>query len=152
MKPREESWKYDVQQSIFGELWGVSSVDETLCRMLDIIAFKRQTFLLAHRRWGCWGRFTRRNVCVSVTEIPYWWRWINVYTIKSSSHGVPNTNSFIFRFLLVNFGKVLCSSANKLQQNSNASSREEDIPQILAVLLEIHRVYIWPLWPFVCHS
>ena len=71
--PRREL-KYDVQQSIFDELRGGSSGDETLCRMLDIIAFKRQTFLLAHCRWGCWGRFARRNVCVSVTQIPYWWR------------------------------------------------------------------------------
>ena len=44
--------------------------------------------------------------------------------------------------LLIDFGKVLCLSANELQQNSNASSREEYIPQILTVLLEIHRVYI----------
>jgi len=44
---------------------------------------------------------------------------------------------------------VLCSSANKLQQNSKASSRKDYIPQILTVLLEILRVYIWPLWPFV---
>ena len=44
-----------------------------------------------------------------------------------------------------------CMSANKLQQNSNASSREDYIPQILTVLLEIHRIYIWPLPPFVCH-
>ena len=43
---------------------------------------------------------------------------------------------------------MLCSSANELQQNSNASSREDYIPQILTVLLEIHRVYIWPLWSF----
>ena len=35
---------------------------------------------------------------------------------------------------------VLCSSANELQQNSNASSRKDYIPQILAVLLEIHGV------------
>ena len=28
--------KYDAQRSIFGELRGVSSGDETLCRMLDI--------------------------------------------------------------------------------------------------------------------
>ena len=35
---------------------------------------------------------------------------------KSSSHGVPNENLFNFRFLLVDFGKVLCSSAKKLQQ------------------------------------
>ena len=51
--------------------------------------------------------------------------------------------------LLVDFGKVLSSSANELQQNSNASSREHYIPQLLTVLLEILRVYIWPLWPFV---
>ena len=57
-------------------------------------------------------------------------------------HGVPNANLFNFTFLLVDFGKVLCSSANELQQNSNASSREDYIPQILTVLLEILRVYI----------
>ena len=68
---------------------------------------------------------------------------------KSGSHGVPNTNLSNFTCLLVDFGKVLCSSANELQQNSNASSREDYMTQILTVLLEILRVYIWPLWPFV---
>ena len=61
---------------------------------------------------------------------------------KSGGHGVLNANLFNFTFLLVDFGKVLCSSANELQQNSNASSREDYIPQILTVLLEILRVYI----------
>ena len=61
---------------------------------------------------------------------------------ESGSHGVLNVNLFNFTFLLVDFGKVLCSSANELQQNSNASSREDYIPQILTVLLEILRVYI----------
>ena len=61
---------------------------------------------------------------------------------KSGSHRIPNANLLNFTFLLVNFGKVLCSSANELQQNSNASSREDYIPQILTVLLEILRVYI----------
>ena len=49
---------------------------------------------------------------------------------KSGSHGVPNVNWFYFTFLLVDFGKVLCSSANDLQQNSNSSSREDYIPKI----------------------
>ena len=49
---------------------------------------------------------------------------------------------FYFTFLLVDFGKVLCSSANELQQNSNASSIEDYTPEILTVLLQIHRVYI----------
>ena len=35
-----------------------------------------------------------------------------------------------------------CLSANELQQNTNASFREDYIPQILPVLLEIHRVFI----------
>ena len=61
---------------------------------------------------------------------------------KSGSHGIPNINLSSFMCLLVGFGKVLCSSANELQQNSNASSREDYIPQILTVLLEILRVYI----------
>ena len=61
----------------------------------------------------------------------------------SGSHGVPNINLSNFACLLVNFGKVLCSSANKLQQNSNASSREDCIPQIiLTVLLKILCIYI----------
>ena len=68
---------------------------------------------------------------------------------KSGSHGVPNITLSNCACLLVDFGEVLCSSANELQQNSNASSREDYIPQILTVLLEILRVYIWPLWPFV---
>ena len=68
---------------------------------------------------------------------------------KSSSHGVPNINLSNFACLLVDFGKVLCWCAHELQQNSNASSREDYIPQILTVLLEILCIYIWPLWPFV---
>ena len=61
---------------------------------------------------------------------------------KFGSHRVPNENLFNFRFLLVDFGEVFCSSANELQQNSNACSREDYIPQILTGLLEIHRIYI----------
>ena len=61
---------------------------------------------------------------------------------KSGSHGVPNTNLYSFTCLLVDFGKFLCSSANELQQNSNSSSREEYIQQILTVLLELLRFYI----------
>ena len=61
---------------------------------------------------------------------------------KSGGHGVPNGFFFQFTFLLVDFGKVMCSSENELQQNSNSSSREDYITQILTVLLEIHLVYI----------
>ena len=61
---------------------------------------------------------------------------------KSSSHGVLNIDLSNFTCLLVDFGKVLSSSANELQQNSNASSTEDYIPQILTVLLEILRIYI----------
>ena len=38
---------------------------------------------------------------------------------------------FNFTFPLDDFGKVLCSSANVLQQNSNASSRENYILQLI---------------------
>ena len=61
---------------------------------------------------------------------------------KSGSHGVLNRNLFNFTFLLVDFGKVLCSSANELQKNSNASPREDYIPQIMTVFSEIHCAYI----------
>ena len=58
------------------------------------------------------------------------------------SRGVPNVNLLNFTFLMVDFAKVLCSSVNELQQDSNASSQEDYIPQTLTVLLEIHRIYI----------
>ena len=61
---------------------------------------------------------------------------------KSGGHGVPNIFLSNLTCLLVDFGKVLCSCANELQQNSNASSREHYILQILTVLLEMFRVYI----------
>ena len=61
---------------------------------------------------------------------------------KSDSHGVPNINLSNFTCLLVDFGKVLYLSVIKLQQNSNVSPREDYIPQILTVLLEILHVYI----------
>ena len=41
----------------------------------------------------------------------------------------------------------ICQSAPA--KNSNASSWEDYIPQIITVLLKILRVYIWSLWPFV---
>ena len=43
------------------------------------------------------------------------------------SHGVPSANLVNFTFLLVDFDKVMSSSANDLQQNSNPSSTEEYI-------------------------
>ena len=54
---------------------------------------------------------------------------------KSGSHGVPNITLSNFVCLLVNFGKVLCSSTKELQQNSNTSSREDYILQILTVFV-----------------
>ena len=61
---------------------------------------------------------------------------------ESGSHGVPNINLSNFALLLVDFGEVLCSSANELKQSSNVSSREDYIPEVLTVLLEILGVYI----------
>ena len=77
---------------------------------------------------------------------------INVYIIYLVVMG--STSKFVqFHVLLVDFTKVLFSSAKELQQTSNASSKEEYIPPILTVLLELHRVYIRPSWPFVfCQS
>ena len=75
---------------------------------------------------------------------------------KSGSHGVPNTDLFNFTFLLVDFGKVLCSAVNELQKNLNASSGEE--------YTVIHKYWLFcyrfiafkfdlcGLLSFVCHS
>ena len=58
---------------------------------------------------------------------------ISILHNKSGSHGVPNMNFSHFTSLIVDFGTVLCSSANEFQQNSNASSRKDYIAQILTV-------------------
>ena len=77
-----------------------------------------QPFLLSPCRLG---RFARRNVCTSAeTEIPYS-NDVNQYLYhKSGSHGVPNINLFNFMLLLVDYGKVFCSTVNEHQQNSDA--------------------------------
>ena len=46
---------------------------------------------------------------------------------KSGSPCIPNSNLFNFTFLLVDFSAMLCSSANELQQNSKASSIENNV-------------------------
>ena len=72
----------------------------------------------------------------------------------SGSHGVPNINLSNFACLLVNFGKVLCLSANELQQNSNASFREDYISQILTALNLETSAFTFDLCgllSFVCH-
>ena len=42
VKHQEESWKYNVQQSIFEELRAILSGDETMCCMLDITSQTKQ--------------------------------------------------------------------------------------------------------------
>ena len=59
---------------------------------------------------------------------------INVLYNNSGIHEVPNVNLLDFMFLLVDYAKVLCSTANELQKNSDAFSKEEYIPGILTVL------------------
>ena len=112
-----------------GRLWGGELRDDTKNGCVADYALRR------------WGRFTRRKFHTDDAN--------QCLHNESGSHGLPNINSSNFACLLVDFREVLCSSANELQQNSNASSREDYIPEILTVLLEILRVYISPLWPFV---
>ena len=60
-------------------------------------------------------------------------------------------NLFDFMFLLVDFGEVLCSPANELQQGSNASSREEYIPRILTLCYRFI-AFTFDLCGLFCHS
>ena len=101
-------------------------------------SLRKHPFLHALRRWGRFARGTSATQRQKFHTDDANRCLLN----KSGSQEVPNVNSFNFRFLLVDFGLVLLSSANELQQNSNACSREDYIPQILTVLLEIHRIYI----------
>ena len=63
---------------------------------------------------------------------------------KSGGHEVPNIFLSNFTCLLCDFERVLCSFANELRQNSNASSREHYILEILTVLLEntLHLTFV----------
>ena len=45
--------------------------DKGVTKQTKNVNLRKHPFLLAHR---CRGRFARRNVCDSATEIPYWWR------------------------------------------------------------------------------
>ena len=79
---------------------------------------------------------------------------ISVYIIHLVVIVFQNINLSNFACLLVDFGKVLCSSANELQQNSNASFREDYISQILTALnLETFALTfdLCGLLSFVCH-
>ena len=60
---------------------------------------------------------------------------ISVYIINPVVMGFQKLNLSNFKCLLVDFGKVLCLSANELQQNSNASPREDYVPQTLTVFV-----------------
>ena len=87
---------------------------------LAVCSLRKQPFLLAPRRWGCFHeeerlRLSDRN-SILMTQI-------NVYIINPVVMGFQTQVCSIFTFLLVDFGKILCSPANELQQNSNASSR-----------------------------
>ena len=64
-----------------------------------------------------------------------------------------------FMFLLVGYGKVLCSIANELQQNSDAFLENNIFQEYWQFCSGgyshvYNPVYIWPLWlfVFVCHS
>ena len=103
-------------------------------------SLRKQPFLLALRHSGHFANKRQKFQTDDLNQCLH-----NI----SGSHGVPHPNLFNFTFLLVDFTKVLCTSANEPEKNSTASSREEYIPPILTVLLEIHRVYILPSWPFV---
>ena len=48
----------------------------------------------------------------------------------------------ILHFLLVDFGKVLCSSENELQQNSNAFSREDSNHLVILLSRSSKRILI----------
>ena len=115
------------------------------CCCQKSVSLRKHLFLLVRHSWG---RFARRNIWNSARQF-HTDDANQCLHNKSGSHGVPNIKLSNFMCLLVDFGKVLCSSAKELQQNSNTSSREDYIPQILTVLSEILHIYIWPLWPFV---
>ena len=95
-------------------------------------SLRKHPFLLALRGWR---RFARRNASATQRQKFHTDDANQCLLNKFVSHGVPSVNLFNFRFLLVDFGKMLCSTANEPQQNSNHCPRQDYIPQILTVLL-----------------
>ena len=73
---------------------------------------------------------------------------------ESGSHGVPNANLFHITFLLVDFGKVLYSSANELQYNSYASSSRLDYTNIDCFVRDSSHLHLtfaaFCLLPVIC--
>ena len=68
---------------------------------------------------------------------------------KTDSHGVLNANLFNFTFLWSFLVLVLCLSAKELQQNSNASSREDYTPKNIDRFVRDSSRLCLTLWPFV---
>ena len=112
-------------------LWNWPS-NELLMQFLNWMGLLIVSFCLACEKFRFSSLFTAGNVSLGGTSATQRQKFHTddanqcLHT-KSGSHGVPNMNLSNFTCLLVGFGKVLCSSANELQQNSNTSSREEYI-------------------------
>ena len=100
---------------------------------------RKHSFLLALRRWG---QISHGAGTSATQRQKFHTDDTNQCLHNKSGSRVPNINLSTFTCLLVDFGKVLFSSANELQRKSNASSREDYISQILTILLEILRVHI----------
>ena len=76
------------------------------------LSLRKHPFLLALRRWDV----SRGGTSATQQQKFHTYDTNQCLHNKSGSHGVPNTKLSNFTCLLVNFGKVLCSSANKLWQ------------------------------------
>ena len=86
----------------------------------DCLASERRTFLLAQdiSRGGTSATQRQKFHTDDVNQCLH---------NKSGSHGFPNANLFNFTFLMVDFGKVLCSSANELQHETKMLLLEKTI-------------------------
>ena len=83
MKHREESWKYDMQWSIFHKLWDVSSVDETLCQMLDISSQTKWFYKekLRMQKWAVFHLISKHSLNINflcIIFLNYSWVWEGV--------------------------------------------------------------------------
>ena len=94
--------------------------------MFPSFSLRKHPFLLALRLWDV----SRRGTSTTQRQKFHTDDANQCLHNKSGSHGVPNINLSHFTSVMVDFGKLLCLSANELQQNSNASSRKYYIPQL----------------------
>ena len=103
---RELHWKYDARRSIFDGLRGVSSGDETLCRMFDITSQTKwfQKKKLRMQKWAVFHLISRHSLNINflcIFFMNYYWVWdlklqtLTHYSVKPFHNNSPLSLKYV---------------------------------------------------------